>query len=159
MESGELMVSGRFFDAVSIGFAESVTVRVTVPLKPAVGVPLIWPPDDIVSVDGKPVADHEYGVVPPVALAVNAYATFAVPVAKALVVIASGCTIVICKFPVALICGFVESFTVMVAVLLPAIVGVPLMTPVVALMVKPAGNPVADQLYGVVPPVALTVAL
>ncbi|GAA4608996.1 hypothetical protein GCM10023107_89420 [Actinoplanes octamycinicus] len=36
---------------------------------------------------------------------------------------------------------------------MPALVGVPEMTPVVALMVRPTGRPVADHANGVVPPV------
>jgi hypothetical protein len=56
--------------------------------------------------------------------------------------------------------GLVESFTVTFAVLGPAgPVGVPLITPVPALIVSPAGRPVADHVYGVVPPVAATVAV
>ncbi len=50
------------------------------------------------------------------------------------------------------------STTVTVTVEVPAVVGVPEMTPVPALIVRPAGSPVADQLYGGVPPTALTVA-
>jgi hypothetical protein len=53
----------------------------------------------------------------------------------------------------------VESFTVTFAVLVPAAVGVPVITPVLALIVSPAGRPVADHVYGVVPPVAVTGAL
>jgi len=45
----------------------------------------------------------------------------------------------------------------MLAVLVPAVVGVPLITPVLLLIVKPAGKPVADHVYGVVPPFATTV--
>ncbi len=38
----------------------------------------------------------------------------------------------------------------------PVAVGVPEMTPVLALMFKPAWSPVADHAYGFVPPVAVT---
>jgi hypothetical protein len=55
--------------------------------------------------------------------------------------------------------GLLESFTVTFAVLVPAAVGVPPITPVLALIVNPAGRPVADQVKGVVPPVAATVAV
>ena len=41
----------------------------------------------------------------------------------------------------------------------PIAVGVPVIWPVVGLMLKPAGRPVADHAYGVVPPVAVTGAL
>ena len=47
----------------------------------------------------------------------------------------------------------------MPTVLTPVAVGVPLICPLAALMVKPAGRPVADHVYGVVPPLALMVAL
>ena len=53
--------------------------------------------------------------------------------------------------------GEVESVTVTVAELAPAAVGVPEIWPLLELMLKPAGNPVADQVYGVLPPVAATV--
>ena len=43
--------------------------------------------------------------------------------------------------------------------LTPVAVGVPLICPLEALMLKPAGRPVADHVYGVVPPLALMVAL
>ena len=52
-----------------------------------------------------------------------------------------------------------ESVTVTLALKAPETVGVPLITPVDEAIVRPAGNPVAVQLYGVVPPVAATVAL
>ena len=38
---------------------------------------------------------------------------------------------------------------------MPVAVGVPLMMPVALLIVSPGGNPVADQLYAVVPPDAV----
>ncbi len=41
----------------------------------------------------------------------------------------------------------------------PPAVGVPEITPVVALIVSPAGSPVADQLYAVVPPDPVIVVL
>jgi hypothetical protein len=40
--------------------------------------------------------------------------------------------------------AFVVSVAVTLAVLLPAVVGVPVMRPVVLLMVRPAGRPVAE---------------
>ena len=53
--------------------------------------------------------------------------------------------------------GLVESVTVIVGVLVPAAVGVPEMAPE-ELMLRPAGRPVADQVYGAVPPPAAMVA-
>ena len=67
---------------------------------------------------------------------------------------------VIEKLAEALCWGLVESFTVTFAVAVPAgPAGVPLITPVVALIVNPEGKPVADQVYGAVPPVAARFAV
>jgi hypothetical protein len=49
---------------------------------------------------------------------------------------------------------FFESFAVTVATDAPAAEGAPEIAPVLALMDTPAGRPVADQLYGDLPPVA-----
>jgi hypothetical protein len=46
--------------------------------------------------------------------------------------------------------------TVTVMLLVPDAVGLPEIWPEEALIVRPAGNPVADQAYGVVPPLAAT---
>jgi hypothetical protein len=53
--------------------------------------------------------------------------------------------------------GVLESVTVMLGVLMPVAVGVPEMVPE-ELIVRPAGSPVADQVYGNVPPLAVIVA-
>jgi hypothetical protein len=55
--------------------------------------------------------------------------------------------------------GSVESVTVTVTVLVPAADGVPVIWPVLALIVKPAGNPAAPHVYGVAPPAAASAAL
>jgi hypothetical protein len=70
------------------------------------------------------------------------------------VVIVNGETIVIDRLADAL--SWFASFTVTLAVLVPAAVGVPLITPVEVLIDSPAGRPVADQVNGVVPPVVVT---
>jgi hypothetical protein len=50
------------------------------------------------------------------------------------------------KFLEALACtGSVESVTVITTVLAPGAVGVPVIAPVLALIARPAGRPVADQ--------------
>ena len=54
---------------------------------------------------------------------------------------------------------FSVSLAVAVTVTVAAVVGVPEITPVVALRVSPAGRPVADQVYGPVPPVAARVSV
>ena len=82
------------------------------------------------------------------------------PPGNDVVVMLGGAMIVITRLAVALRwVGLVESVTVTTAVLLPAVVGLPPITPVDALMLRPVGSPVADQVYGVVPPLAATVAL
>ena len=50
-----------------------------------------------------------------------------------------------------------ESVTVIEGVLVPVAVGVPEIAPV-ELMLRPAGSPVADQVYGAVPPPAAMAA-
>src|SRR5579872_3567250 len=50
--------------------------------------------------------------------------------------------------------GLVESVTVTITLLVPAADGVPEMVPAAGSIVKPLGRPVADQVYGVVPPLA-----
>ena len=74
-------------------------------------------------------------------------------------VMSNGCTTVREKFFVAICCGLVVSVTVTVAVLVPAAAAVPVMTPVEGTIANPAGRFVACQLYGVVPPLALTAAV
>ena len=49
-----------------------------------------------------------------------------------------------------------ESVTVIEGVLVPSAVGVPEIAPE-ELMLRPAGRPVADQVYGAVPPLTLIV--
>src|SRR4051794_20659677 len=55
--------------------------------------------------------------------------------------------------------GLVLSVAVTVTLYVVAVVGVPEITPVEALIARPAGRPVADQLYGVTPPEADMVRL
>lgn len=55
--------------------------------------------------------------------------------------------------------GVDESVTITVTLLVPAAVGVPVICPVPAFIVNPAGKPVACHVYGVVPPAATTPAL
>ncbi len=55
------------------------------------------------------------------------------------------------------VCAIGEVLSVTVTVtfgLVPAAVGVPLITPVEELMLRPAGRPVAEKAYGVTPPLA-----
>jgi len=60
--------------------------------------------------------------------------------------------------PVALTGCAAASVAVTVTLKVPPAVGVPLKTPVAALIERPAGRPLAAQVYGPVPPAACTVA-
>ena len=51
------------------------------------------------------------------------------------------------------------SLTVTATVPLPAVVGVPLITPLEAFKLRPSGRPVAVHVYGVLPPEAVKVAV
>ena len=51
-----------------------------------------------------------------------------------------------------------ESVTVTFTVLDPAVVGFPVIVPEFGSMANPAGRPLAVQVYGLVPPLAATVA-
>jgi hypothetical protein len=82
------------------------------------------------------------------------------PAGKDAVVIVRAGVIVSDRLRVALaLVGLVESVTVTFTVLVPAAVGVPPIAPVAVLSVTPAGKPVADQVYGALPPVAASVTL
>ncbi len=82
------------------------------------------------------------------------------PLGKDAVVTVSDVEMLSVRFLVAVRCvGLLESVAVMTTVALPADVGAPLITPVDALMVNPAGKPDADQARGGLPPMALTVAV
>ena len=67
--------------------------------------------------------------------------------------------VVMLRFPIALCAGELESVTLTVNEEVPAVAGVPLIWPEL-LSVRPAGREpeLSDQLYGVVPPLAASVA-
>ena len=71
----------------------------------------------------------------------------------------SGGLITIDKLLLAVCTGLDESVAVTVNEKVPAVVGVPLIWPLVKLSVRPAGSAplVTAQLYGVVPPLAASV--
>ena len=98
--------------------------------------------------------------MPPVAPSVALYVELTTPPGSAAVVIPSVTVIVNDSVLLAVRCvGLLESVTVSVTLFVPAAVGVPLMTPVDVLILTPGGSPVADHVYGGVPPLATTVAL
>jgi hypothetical protein len=117
------------------------------------GVPLSTPvPAASATPGGRPVADQVYGVVPPAAVNVTPTAT---PVG---LLIAPGLvtTTPVVQVNDALPVSVAASFAVTFAANVPAVDGVPLTTPVPALMLNPPGRPVAVHEYGVAPPVAAT---
>jgi hypothetical protein len=98
--------------------------------------------------------------VPPATVNARVYGLFVIPRGTGEGTVITGLTVITMENVFfAVWTGGPASVTVTTTLLLvPADVGVPLITPVVAFMVSPFGSPVADQLYGVVPPLALTVA-
>jgi len=132
------------------------------------GVPLITPVEVLIDrLRGKSGEDQIYPPplvyrgVPPLAVAVTGpYGTLIWPFGSELVVIVS-------TFPMASTncfatdwwVGLVASVTVAVTVLVLVVEGVPEISPVVALMLKPVGNPVCVHVYGGVPPEATIVLL
>src|SRR5271165_6242107 len=153
--------SAAVFDTA--GTSASVTFTVKLVLPAAVGVPLIAPVDAFsVNPAGRLPTDiaQLYGVVPPVAANVCEYPTPTCPFANdAVVIVSVGGAIVIDSAAVFDTAGTSESDTFTVKLALPAAVGVPLIAPVDAFSVNPAGRLPTDiaQLYGVVPPVAANV--
>jgi hypothetical protein len=142
---------------------ESVTRTVKFEVPAVVGVPEIVPvepPSDSPAGSEPDTTDQLYGVTPPVAASVWLYATPIWPFGTLVVVITRSGGIVIDKALVAVSAGVCESVTRTVKLEVPAVVGVPEITPP-ALKLSPAGRlPVwRDQEYGVTPPVAANVWL
>jgi hypothetical protein len=159
---GALIVNTRVTVKVRwVGRVTSVTVIDAVNVPVTVGVPVIAPVDALIFRPvGRPLADQLYGVVPPVAATVVEYGVFWMPLGNVAVVIFSGATIVSEKLTVAVRCvGSVESVAVIATVFTATTVGVPVIAPVDAFMLKPAGRPGAVNVIGPVPPVAATVVL
>src|SRR5215470_9129944 len=126
------------------GDSESVTCTVKFVVPEAVGVALFTQVEALMArpAGSEPTEiDHVYGVVPPVAVKVCEYATPCWPFDNEPVVIASpAAAIVIESALVFETVGDSESVTCTVKFVVPVPVGVPLMTPVEALMAKPAGS-------------------
>ena len=135
-----------------------MTVKFDVPA--VVGVPLVTPPELKDSPAGRlPLwRDQLYGVTPPVAARVWEYATPIWPAGRLEVVTDRSTGITIDRAFVAVSAGVWESVTLTVKFEVPAVVGVPEITPP-ELKERPAGRvpESSDQLYGVTPPVAASV--
>ena|ERR1035438_5035496 len=158
-----VIVRVRFTIALCAGEPASVALNVSgVPVTAMAGVPLIAPVEafSVNPVGSVPrISCQLHAPVPPVLASVCEYAVFTMPLASAVVVITRGGATNRIRFAVAVCCGIAESFTVTATVLLPAVAGVPPISPVEALIERFAGNPVADQVKDPVPPLALSVAL
>ena len=148
---------------VPVLFAASFTCTVNETVPAVVGVPEITPVD---AARLKPAGSDPaltlqlYGAVPPLACSVVEYAVPVVPPGSDTVVTVGGwaaaATAILNAFvPV----PFAASFTCTVNDTVPAVVGVPEITPVDAARLKPAGSDPALtlQLYGAVPPLACSV--
>ena len=126
-----------------------------------VGVPLICPVElfSVRPTGREPeVIAQVYGVVPPLACSAVEYAVPVVPPGSDVVMtIGGGAATVMLKVLVPVLLA--ASFTCTVNDTVPAVVGVPEITPVDATKFNPAGNVPALtlQLYGVVPPLACSV--
>src|ERR1035438_5668695 len=130
--------------AVCAGELESVTWNVITEGSVNKTVPLMTPVEGLN--DNPPVTlptiiDHVYGSVPPVALRVWRYGTPIWVAGREMVVIANaGPVTVRVRLAEAVCAGAPESVTMNVTGATIAAVGVPLISPVVALRVKPAGR-------------------
>src|SRR4029077_703859 len=103
-----------------------------------------------------------YGVVPPLACSVVEYAVPAVPPGNDVVVTVGGCAVAATAILKAFVpVLFAASVTCIVHDAVPAVVGVPEITPVDATRLNPAGSVPALtlQVYGVVPPLACSVVV
>ena len=138
----------------------SVTFKVNPTFPAVVGVPVIAP---VFALRPRPAGsgpgdnDHVYGCAPPVATAVCEYATLTSPSASDVVVIDGAATMLIDSALVADAPTLSVTFNVNPTG--PAVVGVPVIAPVLALRLSPAGSGPGDRdhVYGAVPPVAAAV--
>src|SRR4030067_826349 len=141
------------FVAVAPLASVALTVKFEVPA--AVGVPLISP---VVLLRLSPagsaptVTAHVIGALPPLPASVWLYARFTVPSESDTVVITGYALTMIDKTLVAV--ALLSSVTCTVKIDIPAVVGVPLISPVALLSVTPTGSvpTVTVHVYGVFPP-------
>jgi hypothetical protein len=124
------------------------------------GVPLMTPVlESMLRPAGSPPSDidHVYGIVPPLAAIGREYGAFAVPPGSEVVVIINGPPMVIERAFESR--AWALSSTCIVKFETPGAVGVPEITPVVLVRVRPAGSEPAgiDQVSGRVPPAATAI--
>jgi hypothetical protein len=139
----------------------SVTCNVNRYSPGAAGAPEIWPVEEFsANPAGKLplVTLKTYGDIPPLMLTVALTLECACIAGRLVVVIFSGATISTEVEPVALCCDALESLACIVNGKVPAAAGVPLIAPVDAFKLNPAGSEPAVTLnvYGAVPPLAET---
>lgn len=154
-----------FVAVCAVGVVESVTLIVNVNEPAVVGLPESVPPVERLNPAGNMPEPRLqlYGVVPPLAASVVEYATLTCPAVSVEVVIFTGVTaaamLMVNDFEAVCAVGVVESVTFIVKLNEPDAVGVPEMVPA-AESVRPAGRApeLTLQLYGVVPPLAPSVA-
>jgi hypothetical protein len=151
---GGSTVRANDFVAVRDALSRTWTVKFAVPA--AVGTPLITPPDNVRPAGGVPVVtDHAYGGVPPVASKLCEYEVPTAPFGRGdAVVIESGGGSTVRTNDFVVICDALSrTWTVKFAV--PAVVGVPVITPAADNVRSAGGVPdVTDHKYGGAPPAA-----
>jgi hypothetical protein len=150
-----LLVMVQVKAAVPVKLALSLAVIVTEQAQAVVGVPVIVPVEVLMeSPAGSPVADHEEIVaVDEESVAELVRAVMAEPETFDLVPgLVTVTVLVMFQVKVAVAVRASESVAVMVVEQAQAVVGVPVMAPLVELMDRPAGRPVAEKLT-VLPPV------
>lgn len=142
--------------AVAVPPAASVACTVKLNVPDAEGMPeMVFPERDNPPGRAPALMLHVYGVTPPVAARLVEYEVPTVAPGREVVLTASAGFTVMLKVPVAV--AFVESFTCAVKFAVPlGPVGVPLIAPVLAFSVSPAGKlpTVMLQVYGGNPPLA-----
>jgi hypothetical protein len=148
-----VIVYGWLFDEP----AASVMVTVTVFVPVADGVPERTPAELIDMPVGRLLADHVEAPVPPVPVNVTGvYGRFTVQFGTELGERIDGWALICNEIEDVLAVAPAASVTVMVTVAEPLADGVPEITPPLVIDM-PAGRPLADHVYGAVPPVAVAV--
>lgn len=130
--------------AVGVSESVTITVKLVVPTNGPVGFPVMAPVEPF---SERPAGrlptlmDQVYGVIPPVAARVWLYDVPITPAARLVVVTETGGFTAMLRFAVAVFAvGVSESVTVTVKFDVPAVVGVPLIAPVLELSISPVGN-------------------
>jgi hypothetical protein len=151
MVRAEAITRENVFVAVCCGVKLSVAVTAMPNVPALVGVPPSVPAPLIVIPGGRPVAVQLYGVAPPCACMVTPeYARLTNPAGSDAVVMVRAETMVIVNVFEAVCCGAELSVTVTFNVYVPAVANVPEIVPPVKVI--PAGRPLMDHVYGVIPP-------